>query len=631
MVARSRLRPLPMSGGGQRTPGTGRTSSANAREGWKRLGWAFLDGACWHAAVLAVWLYPAFNGPEVLRVHPVAVAVASAHLLMGGLLGPYLVRHIRGSFEEVVSLARACLLTGAAFLAHALVLDVVPPAVPVLSTALALTAMLAVRFALRSWQARRVSARPREHRAIVYGAGEAGRRLIRSLNEDGSTFVPVAVVDDDRGKRRLRVEGVAVRGGRAAIGELAVRYRATHLVVAIPGADAGLMRAVRAIGVETGLVVKVLPTIDRILGQDPAATDLRDINLEDLLGRRPVRLDESAIRDAIQGKVVLVTGAGGSIGSELCRQITVFGPSRLIMLDRDESALHAVQLSLTGRGLLEGDDLFLADIRDAATVRRLLVGARPDVVFHAAALKHLSLLEKHPEEAWKTNVIGTWNVLSAAAEAGVGTFVNISTDKAADPGCVLGYSKRIAERLTAHYGATQPGRYVSVRFGNVLGSRGSVIPAFTEQICRGGPVTVTHPEVERYFMLVTEACQLVLQASTMDRDGQVLVLEMGAPVRIADVASTLIQMSGRPGVDIVYTGLRPGEKLTESLFTSREEHRPTEHPLVRAVTVPPLAPSAVTIGSRAEWLRDWLIYLSESESDAAPPRSTAPPRAPARV
>src|SRR5690606_21515019 len=209
-----------------------------------------------------------------------------------------------------------------------------------------------------------------------------------------------------------------------------------------------------------------------------------------------------------------------SIGSELCRQISAFNPARLVMLDRDESALHAAQLSLTGRALLHGEDLLLANIRDAETLRNHFAEIKPDVVFHAAALKHLSLLERYPAEAWKTNVLGTLNVLDAAARAGVGTFVNISTDKAASPTSVLGYSKRVAERLTAHYAATQAGRYVSVRFGNVLGSRGSVIPAFTEQICRGGPVTVTHPEVERYFMLVTEACQLVLQASTMDRDGQ---------------------------------------------------------------------------------------------------------------
>jgi FlaA1/EpsC-like NDP-sugar epimerase len=341
------------------------------------------------------------------------------------------------------------------------------------------------------------------------------------------------------------------------------------------------------------LKVKVLPPIQEWMRRtDPGTADLRDLNLEDLLGRRAVELDQDAISDHLSGKVVLVTGAGGSIGSELCRQIARFNPARLVMLDRDESGLHAVQLSMTGRGLLEGEDLLLADIRDEARLRNAFAEIRPDVVFHAAALKHLSLLERYPQEAWQTNVLGTRNVLQAAAAAGVGTFVNISTDKAASPTSVLGCSKRTAERLTAHYAETQPGRYVSVRFGNVLGSRGSVIPAFTEQIRRGGPVTVTHPDVERYFMLIPEASQLVLQAGAIGRDGQVMVLDMGTPVRIVDVARELISLSGRD-VDIQYTGLRPGEKLTEVLFTGGEDQRQSGHPLMTAVDVPALDPAAL--------------------------------------
>ncbi len=264
------------------------------------------------------------------------------------------------------------------------------------------------------------------------------------------------------------------------------------------------------------------------------------------------------------------------------------------MLDRDESGLHATQMSIEGRALLDSDSLVLCDIRDADAVRAVFARVRPDVVFHAAALKHLTLLERFPAEALKTNVVGTLNVLEAARGVGVSTFVNISTDKAARPTCVLGWSKRIAERLTAAVDGEVPeARYISVRFGNVLGSRGSVVVAFAEQIRNGGPVTVTHPEVERYFMLIPEACQLVLQAGAIGTGGEVMVLDMGTPVKIVDVARTMIRMSGRKDVDIVFTGLRPGEKLSEELFTPGEEVTASSHPLlITQVTVPALSPAA---------------------------------------
>jgi FlaA1/EpsC-like NDP-sugar epimerase len=320
------------------------------------------------------------------------------------------------------------------------------------------------------------------------------------------------------------------------------------------------------------------------------ADDVRDLNLDGLLGRSPAHLDEAVISAQIAGRRVLVTGAGGSIGSEMCRQIHRFHPAALVMLDRDESALHAAQLSIYGRALLDKDDTVLADIRDACAMRRIFDACRPEVVIHAAALKHLPLLEKYPLEAWMTNVIGTWNVLCAASEVGVGTFVNISTDKAANPVSVLGYSKRVTERLTAHTARRVDGRFVSVRFGNVLGSRGSVLDAFSRQIADGGPVTVTHPDVTRFLMTIPEACQLVLQAAAIGTGGEALVLDMGVPVKIADVARLLICRAHRDDVEIVYTGLRAGEKLHEELFGSGEvrDYRPS-HPLVSHVSVPPLA------------------------------------------
>jgi FlaA1/EpsC-like NDP-sugar epimerase len=599
--------------------------SSRVRDAFVRVFWALFDGFWWISAVfLTVWIRyeydPSFALTETTML--VAGVAAGIHVVTGLLLGPYLVSHVLGSFEEVVAVTRAAAITGVALFSWAILAQpiVVPRSVPALAFALALAAMLASRFVVRTWRARSASRRDSEARVIVFGAGLAGRRLVHGmLHDDQSAFSPVAFVDDDRGKRKLRVEGVPVRGDRTAIPRVAQKYDATHLIVAVPSADAQFMREVRALAEEAHLKMKVLPTIDSLLSNRPQLQDLRDINLEDLLGRRAVELDQSAIAEQITGRVVLVTGAGGSIGSELCRQIAKFHPARLLLLERDESALHTTQLSLTGRGLLEGNDLLLADIRDLTTMKRLFTEHRPDVVFHAAALKHLSLLEKYPGEAWQTNVLGTLNVLSASAESGVGTFVNISTDKAASPTSVLGYSKRVAERLTADFARTQPGRYVSVRFGNVLGSRGSVIPAFTEQIRQGGPVTVTHPDVERYFMLIPEASQLVLQAAAMGRDGQVMVLDMGQPVKIADVARTLIDMSGKRGVNVVYTGLRPGEKLSEVLFTHGEEHQPTGHDLVTAVAVPALQPEQVYSASLngGATVHLWLSQLATPQTTSA--------------
>ena len=303
--------------------------------------------------------------------------------------------------------------------------------------------------------------------------------------------------------------------------------------------------------------------------------------------------DVASVREHIAGQRVLVTGAGGSIGAELCRQLHQLGPAQLIMLDRDESALHAVQLMLHGRALLDSEETVLADIRDRRRVREVFERFRPGIVFHAAALKHLPLLERCPAEALKSNVLGTLTVLEAAADHGVHSFVNISTDKAANPVSVLGYSKRITERLTADMSARAGGRFLSVRFGNVLGSRGSVLTALSAQVAAGGPVTVTDPEVRRYFMLADEAVHLVLQAAAIGRGGEVLVLDMGEPVRIADMARRMAASSGRE-VDIVFTGLRPGEKLSEDRLGPGESDLRPYHPLISQVPVPPLSADEVT-------------------------------------
>ena len=571
------------------------TTGAKARrERLHRWVWVLFDAAIWFIAIYgATWLRLDFEHAPVFTKTTLIIAVAAVvgHLLVGAVVGPYKVGHQRGSFEETTDISRTVIITAGGLMVWAWIANpqVVPRSVPVIAGALAIVGMFAVRFLIRSWRSRHTASRENERRVVVFGAGDAGRRLLRSMmHDEQSGFFPVALLDDDKKKERLTIDGVRVRGTRHDIADVASKFDATALVVALPLAKAELIRELTDLAAAAGLDVLVLPPLRDIIGGQPTPYDLRDVKLEDLLGRQPISLDTTVIAEQITGRKVLVTGAGGSIGSELCRQIARFGPAKLFLLDRDESGLQTTQMSLTGEGLLQGDEVILGSIRNVDTLRRVFQLTRPDIVFHAAALKHLPLLETYPLEAWKTNVLGTLNVLTAAADAGVGTFVNISTDKAADPTCVLGYSKRVAERLTADFARTHPGRYVSVRFGNVLGSRGSVVHAFTAQIDRGGPITVTHPDVERFFMLIPEACQLVLEAASIGPDGEVMVLEMGQQVKIVDVANTLIRLSGRRDIDIIYTGLRPGEKISEHLFSLHEDRRPTSNPLVASVDVPSL-------------------------------------------
>jgi FlaA1/EpsC-like NDP-sugar epimerase len=350
-----------------------------------------------------------------------------------------------------------------------------------------------------------------------------------------------------------------------------------------------LVTKVTELGRALGLDVKVLPPVRDLFDGQIEVEDIRDVTTADLLGRHEIHTDIDAIAGYISNKRVLVTGAGGSIGSELCRQLYHFAPAQLIMLDRDESALHAVQLGIEGRALLDSPDLVLVDLRDRAAVAQALERYRPEVVFHAAALKHLTLLERHPAEAVKTNVWATLDLLELSEAAGVSRFVNISTDKAADPCSVLGYTKRITERLTSHFSSTA-GAFLSVRFGNVLGSRGSVLTTFQSQVERGGPLTVTHKDVTRYFMTVEEAVELVIQAGAIGRPGEALVLDMGKPVSIAELA-TLVAGGSERRPNIEYTGLRPGEKLHEVLLGAAEVDLRPSHPLISQVDVPPLDPA----------------------------------------
>ncbi|MER7007971.1 polysaccharide biosynthesis protein [Dactylosporangium sp. NPDC000555] len=457
-----------------------------------------------------------------------------------------------------------------------------PRVVPVLGGAAALLAMVAIRWTRLARRPARDATVP----VLVYGAGAAGHRLLAAMRRDRHCrYRAVGFLDDDPHKHRLRISGISVLGGRSALRDALVSTGAAGVIFAVRNEDGSLLRSVRSDLSRysgSGYFLKVLPSLDDSLDRPVSVAEVRDVQLSDLLGRRQIDTDLAAIGDYLTGRRVLVTGAGGSIGSELCRQLHRFAPAELMMLDRDESALHAVQLSIHGRALLDDPSLILADLRDAATIRAVFEARRPEVVFHAAALKHLTLLERHPAEALQTNVLGTLNVLEAAAATGVSRLVNISTDKAANPISVLGWSKRITERLTAHHG------YLNVRFGNVLGSRGSVVTAFRAQIAAGGPVTVTDAGVTRYFMTVAEAVQLVIQAAAIGAGGEALVLDMGSPARIADLARQLI---GDAPVEIVYTGLRPGEKLHEELFGTGEADVRPLHPLISHVWVPPLDPA----------------------------------------
>jgi FlaA1/EpsC-like NDP-sugar epimerase len=561
-----------------------------------------LDSLSWGIAIpIAIWARLNFVAELVPSVRWLRFSVMAigTQAIVGLLFGLYRRRWRYATFEEAGAAARAVVVTTLLLYGinrYFLVSRYVPYSVPILAGFGALVAVGSYRYCYRLLGdlRRRPSATGDDvHRALVFGAGEGGTRLLTStLRDKSSALVPVALLDDDPNKCRLLIRGVRVVGTRHDIAKAAWQFGADTLVIAIPSAGGDLIAQITDLGREAGLTVKVLPSISELI-RGATLGEIRDVTCEDLLGRHTITTDVESVAGYLRGRRVMVTGAGGSIGAELCRQVHTFRPAQLLMVDRDESALHAVQMSLEGRALLDSPNLILADIRDHETVIRIFEQHRPEVVFHAAALKHLPLLQRFPAEAVKSNIWGTLGVLRAAAAVGVTNFVNISTDKAAAPVSVLGYSKRIAERLTAHFGETAAtGVYLSVRFGNVLGSRGSMLGTFTSQIAAGGPVTVTDPDVTRYFMTVQESVQLVVQAGGIGQSGEVLILDMGRPVRIADVARRLIAESGR-GVQIVYTGLRPGEKLHEELFGLGEADERRAHPMISHTPVPPLDPDEV--------------------------------------
>jgi FlaA1/EpsC-like NDP-sugar epimerase len=585
-----RERSRPAQPRGLRTPGA---TSLSDRTASRSIGLRVLtDGLIWFLAMVGG---AATMGASLSHGAVAGAAAAAMQLIFGAATGLYRGRWRLASFDEVVALAVVVGAVSAGLAAIRVVADAVgvTVAISILAPFAAFSFMVFARGVRRSWnqRLRRRANQLDQEPIVVFGAGDGGAQIVRAmLGNPRSTYVPIALLDDDPAKQNLRIQGVPVLGGRDDLARVTRSAGCSVLVIAIPTAGSRTIRALSAQAEELGLDVRVLPPTQELVDGIVSLSDLREVSEEDLLGRRMIDTDLDAIASYLTGQCVLVTGAGGSIGSELCRQIARFGPRKLVMLDRDESALHGVQLSLEGRALLDDRNLVVADIRDGDRVDEVFEEHSPGVVFHAAALKHLPLLEMYAEEGWKTNVLGTNNVLRSAARVGVAHFVNVSTDKAADPTSVLGYTKRLAEQLTSWYSNRSRGDWVSVRFGNVLGSRGSMLQAFRAQVDGGGPITVTHPDVTRFFMTPQEACELVIQAGAVGHRGEALVLDMGEPVRILDVAQRLAASASEP-IEIVFTGLRPGEKLHEDLISRDELDIRRAHPLISHVGVPALGPT----------------------------------------
>jgi FlaA1/EpsC-like NDP-sugar epimerase len=460
-------------------------------------------------------------------------------------------------------------------------------------------------------RSRIVGSDPAVRRAIVLGAGDAAKRLLATIHHEG--WIVLGLLDDDPAKRKTHIGGIEVVGTLEDVARPEVRRDATHVIVALPGVRPAQRRRAIDLAAATALPVLTVPSASELQSGSARVDRVRAIEAEDLLGREAVDLDEPGIAALLAGRTVLVTGAGGSIGSELCRQVAGYGPSRIVLYELSEFALYGIEQQLGETHAVPLVRL-IGDVRDRGHLRAALERYRPQIVFHAAAFKHVPLMEH--ENAWcamQNNILGTWNAATAAAETGAERFVLISTDKAVNPTSIMGASKRAAEMLLSHL-ATEPNRTIfsAVRFGNVLGSSGSVIPKFKEQIARGGPVTVTHPEITRYFMTVAEAVRLVLQAAALAKTGEVYVLDMGEPVRIVELARQLIRLSGHREreIGIVFSGLRPGEKLYEELLADVDRTRPSSHPRLRI--------AALAAMRDAAWADGLIGWLSQETGASAP-------------
>lgn len=491
-----------------------------------------------------------------------------------------------------------------------------PRSVIILTGLLSLGLLSSIRLAIRSLREWLTLMGPPEIRVLIVGAGDAGEKLVRDLRNPAYGYKPVVFADDDPAKQNAHIHGVPVAGTITEIQKLIEQYKVSEVIVAIPSATPQLH--LRILKASQPCSIKMLPNVKQLLdGSTILMRQVRPLKLEDLHPfRESILTDLQAVHLLLKGKNVLVTGAGGSIGSELCRQIAQYKPALLVLFERHENSLYAIDLQLRESFPQLRTRAVVGDVTVSQHVSEVFRACAPNLIFHAAAHKHVPMMEHNQVEAIRNNVLGTRIAGEAAMAAGVEHFVLISTDKAVNPTSVMGATKRVAEMLAQDLNGRGRTRFTVVRFGNVLGSSGSVVPLFTEQIRRGGPVTVTHPDIKRFFMEIPEAVQLVLQASAMGKGGDVLVLDMGEQVRVADLARNMIALSGNvpdQGIKIVYTGLRPGEKLYEELFDKEERVESTAHPKInRAVAKP-----AFTPGDLDRHLRDLDVLLQTCDAEVA--------------
>jgi FlaA1/EpsC-like NDP-sugar epimerase len=492
------------------------------------------------------------------------------------------------SMADLLIIFRANLFASLAVLAYAVLVyrfEYIPRTVLIMDGTLCFLLMGGVRFCIRAF---RENYFPMPHffepcrtHVLVVGAGDAGQMIVREIRLNPRLKKQVVgFVDDNPSKLGLRIQGVPVLGGKEDIGTLCQKFRVDEVIIAIPSASGAQMRKIVDKCHAAMVKFKTLPGVGDLIDGRVSVQHIKDVDVEDLLGRDPVRLDTHKIRAYITGKRVLITGAAGSIGSELCRQVARFNPARILLFDNSETPLFQIEQELSGQFPEIPLRAILGDIRNQAKVEAVFDEFLPEVVFHAAAYKHVPMLEYNPAEAVNNNILGTKIVADAAHAFGVQNFVMVSTDKAVNPTNIMGATKRGAELYVQTLARRSRTNFITVRLGNVLGSNGSVVPIFKEQIKKGGPVTVTHAEVTRFFMTIPEATQLVLQAGSMGKGGEIFLLDMGAPIKILHLAEELIRLSGlRPyeDIDITFTGLRPGEKLHEELFLSAEGALPTSH------------------------------------------------------
>ncbi|SDW42969.1 NDP-sugar epimerase, includes UDP-GlcNAc-inverting 4,6-dehydratase FlaA1 and capsular polysaccharide biosynthesis protein EpsC [Marinococcus luteus] len=439
------------------------------------------------------------------------------------------------------------------------------------------------RMAWRLYRDTYISNNKDGNKTLIVGAGAAGVMVARQLKQETSSgLLPVVFLDDNPSKQGLEIMDLPVYGGIKDVKKAVEQFSIEHIIIAVPSLESEELNQIVNVCAETKVRTQTLPRMEDIMLGKVEVTQFKDVDVEDLLGREPVKLDVEGIADSISNKRVLVTGAGGSIGSEICRQIARFSPEEIILLGHGENSIYSIEIELRNSLPELSISTEIADIQDKNKMLQIFESSKPHVVFHAAAHKHVPLMERNPEEAVKNNTIGTKNTAEASDRAGVNTFVMVSSDKAVNPTSVMGATKRLAEMIVQHMDTVSRTKFVAVRFGNVLGSRGSVIPLFKKQIQNGGPVTVTDPEMIRYFMTIPEASRLVIQAGALAKGGEIFVLDMGEPVKIVDLAKNLIKLSGYTvdEIGIKFSGIRPGEKMYEELLSKDEVHEDQIYPKI---------------------------------------------------